>query len=117
MSVPEDDEPKDPVLDALWARVLEAWEQDKAHHAVLEHALRVQALPDLAGRYRALAEDPEKGPIAKKRLDAIVLAATQMLMSMKTPKPGKVPLPLTLTAFGIAVLLLSWLGWVMWGPR
>jgi hypothetical protein len=117
VSVEDDDEPKDPVLDALWARVLQAWDDDKPHHAVLEHALRVQALPDLAGRYRALADDPEKGPLAKKRLDAIVLAATQMLMSMKTPKPGKIPLPITLTAFAISVLLLSWLGWVVWGPR
>jgi hypothetical protein len=114
VSVPDED-PKDPVLDALWARVMEAWDDDKPHHAALEHALRVQALPDLAGRYRALVDDPAKGPRAKKRLDAIVVAATQMLMSMKTPKPGKVPLPITLTAFAICVLLLSWLGWAVWG--
>jgi hypothetical protein len=115
--VPDDDEPKDPVLDALWSRVIEAWDDDKPHNAVLDHALRVQALPDLAGRYRTLVDDPDKGPRAKKRLDAIVLAATQMLMSMKTPNPGKVPLPITLTAFAIALLLLSWLGWVVTGPH
>jgi hypothetical protein len=112
-----DEDPKDAVLDALWARVMEAWDDEKPHHAVLEHALRAQALPELAGRYRALEGDPEKGALAKKRLDAIVLAATQMLMSMKTPKPGKVPLPITLTAFAISVLLLSWLGWAVWGRQ
>jgi hypothetical protein len=109
------DEGKDPVLDALWARVLESWDDDKTHAALLEHALRSQALPEIAGRYRALTDDPQKGEVAKKKLDGIVAAATQMLMSMKTPKPGKVPLPMTLSAFGVAGLLLAWLAWALWG--
>jgi hypothetical protein len=40
-----------------------------------------------------------------------------MLMAMKTPKPGKVPIPITLTAFGVCAVLLAWLGWAMWGHR
>ncbi|HEY8038878.1 MAG TPA: hypothetical protein VIF15_03760 [Polyangiaceae bacterium] len=110
-----DDDAKDPVLDALWKRVLEAWDEDKPHAALLEHALRSEALPQIAGRYRALTDDPEKGPLAKKKLDAIVMAATQMLMSMKTPKPGKTPLPITLSAVGICVLLLGWVAYALWG--
>ena len=39
------------ILDALWARVLEAWDDDKPHHALLEYALRAQKLPEVAGRY------------------------------------------------------------------
>jgi len=112
---PVSEDPKDPVLDALWKRVLEAWDDDKTHAALLEHALRVQALPDIAGRYRALADDLEKGALARKKLDGIVLAATQLLMSMKTPKPGKVPLPITLSAFAVSTLLLAWLAWAVWG--
>ncbi len=110
-----DDEPIDPLLEALWKRVTEAWEDDKTHAAVLEHALRAQQLPELSGRYRALVDDPDRGAAAKKRLDAIVVAATQMLMSMKTPPPGKVPLPITLSAVGVCALLLSWLAYVLWG--
>ncbi|HEX8790258.1 MAG TPA: hypothetical protein VF765_04850 [Polyangiaceae bacterium] len=110
-----EEEAKDPVLEALWKRVLEAWDDDKTHAALLDHALRAQLLPDIAGRYRALSEDPEKGPLAKKKLDGIVVAATQMLMSMKTPKPGKTPLPITLSAAGVAALLLGWLAWELWG--
>jgi hypothetical protein len=110
-----DDEPRDPILDALWARVLEAWDDDKPHAAALEHALRGERLPDLAGRYRKLADDPEKGALAKKKLDAIVVAATQMLMSMKTPKPGKTPVSITLSAFGVSLALLSWLAWEIFG--
>jgi hypothetical protein len=82
------------VLEAIWKRVLDAWDDDRTHAALLDHAIRSQALPEIAGRYRALGEDPEKGLLAKKRLDAIVLAATQMLMTTKTPKPGKTPLPI-----------------------
>jgi len=33
--VPED-EPIDPVLDALWKRVMEAWEDDRTHAAALD---------------------------------------------------------------------------------
>jgi hypothetical protein len=109
------DEKRDPVLEALWKRVLEAWDDDKAHAALIEHAVREQQLPEIAGRYRTLADDPDKGALAKKKLDAIVLAATQMLMSMKTPKPGKVPLPITLSAVGICAILLSWLAWALFG--
>ena len=112
-----DDEPTDAVLEALWKRALEAWDDEKAHAALIDHALREQQLPEAAGRYRTLVDDPDKGPLAKKKLEAIVLAATQMLMAMKTPKRegGKVPLPITLSAFGVCALLLAWLGWALWG--
>jgi hypothetical protein len=115
--VPEDDEAADAVLEALWKRVLEAWDDQKTHTALLDHAVREQRLPDVAGRYRALVDDPDKGALAKKKLDAVVTAATQMLMSMKTPKAGKVPLPITLSAVGICAFLLSWLAWVVFGHR
>jgi hypothetical protein len=112
-----DEATKDPVLDALWHRALAGWDDEKTHAALLEHALRAQLLPELAGRYRAVAEDPERGPRARKKIDAIVVAATQSLLAMKTPKPGKVPLSITLSAFGVCALLLGWLAWALWGPR
>jgi len=110
----QDDDPTDPVLDALWNRATEAWDDDKTHAALLEHALRAELLPELSGRYRVLVDDPDRGPVAKKRLEAIVLAATQMLMSMKTPAPGKVPWPITLSAVGVCMLLLTWLAYALW---
>jgi hypothetical protein len=112
-----DDEPTDAVLEALWGRVVEDWDDEGLHVAVLEHAVRSQRLPDLAGRYRALTEDPDRGEFAKKRLDAIVAAATTLLWSMKTPDRPKVPLSITLSAFGICAFLLMLLGWAMWGKR
>jgi hypothetical protein len=110
-----DDEPKDAVLEALWTRVLEAWDDDRTHAALIDHAVRTQRLPEVAGHYRALSEDPERREVARKKLDAVVLAATHMLMAMKTPRPGKVPLPLTLSALGICAALLAGLAWTLWG--
>ena len=110
-------EPRDPVLEALWKRVLEAWDDDATHTALLGHAMRSQGLPEIAGRYRALLDDPDRGAAAKKRLDGVVIAATEMLMSMKTPRPGKVPLPITLTAFAMCALMLAWLAFAVWGKH
>jgi hypothetical protein len=90
---------KDPLLEALWQTTLEAWDDEKRHAACLEHALREKKLPDLAGRYKALKDDPEKGELAKKRIDAILTAATQMMLTMKTPRPTKTPSWLFWSAF------------------
>jgi hypothetical protein len=113
----DDESTKDPVLEALWDRVLAAWDDDKPHAALLEHALRAQVLPELVGRYRSLVDDPARGAIAQKKVDLIVATATQSLLAMKTPKPANVPLPITLSAFGVCALLLGWLAWALWGPR
>jgi hypothetical protein len=109
------DDASDPALDALWKRVQGAWDDDAAHTALLDYAVRARGLPEIAGRYRALVDDPDKGQAAKRRLDGIVIAATQMLMSMKTPKPGKVPLPITLSAFAVCMVMLAWLAFALWG--
>ena len=111
------DDEKDPVLEALWQRVLEAWDDARTHAAAIDHGVRSERLPELAGRYRALAGDPHKGPVAAKKLDAIVAAATTLLFSQKTLAPGKVPLSITLSAFGICVVLLAWLTWALWARR
>jgi hypothetical protein len=110
-----DEGPNDAVFEALWGRVLAEWDDERVHGAVLEHSVRAKLLPELAARYRALQDDEGKREVAKKRLDAIVVAATQMLMATQTPKPVKVPLSITLTAFAICLVLLGMLGWALWG--
>jgi hypothetical protein len=113
----DDDEARDPLLETLWKRVLEDWDNDKAHAALLDHAVRSHALPEIAGRYRAFSNDPAKGEVAQKKTNAILVAATDMLMSLKTPRPGKVPLPITLTAVAICLTMLGWLALALWGRR
>jgi hypothetical protein len=104
---------QDPVLEALWAKTLEAWDDEKRHAALLEHALREKTLPALAGRYRALRDDPERGEIANKRIEAILTAATQMMFSMKTPKPTKTPSWLFWSALLTCAVMLMYVAYAM----
>ncbi len=104
---PTDDGKGDVILETLWDRALEAWEEDKVHAALLEFALRRHKLPDLAGRYRKVKDDEKLGPKAQKRLDAIVIAATQMMMATKTPVRTKNPPWLNATAAAVTVVLLG----------
>src|SRR5438874_11648221 len=104
-------------FDALWAKVLEDWADEKRHAAILTYALSTESLPELAGRYRALKDDPEKGAFAQKRIDAIVIAATQMLASMKTPAPPKTNKPLTIAVAVVCACVMSWLAWKVFGPH
>ena len=99
----------DAIFEALWKRTLETWDDDKPHRAILEHALRAEKLPDLAGRYRALKDDPDKGERALKKIDGIVAAATQMLMTMKTPARTKTPWQWTASAALMFAIVCSWL--------
>ncbi len=115
--MPEEHETDDVLFDKLWERVVEAWDDEKVHGAFLDYAIRAQKLPDAAGRYRGLKDDPEKAERAKKKLDGIVLAATQMLMSMKTPPRTKVPLSMTLSAFAVCIILLGWVAYLVFGRR
>jgi len=110
------DEPTSPtdhdaILEALWKRVLEAWEDDKPHQAALSYALQNERLPDIAGRYRKLLDDPEKGARAKKKIDAIVVAATQLLMATKTPPREKIPWQWTASVAAVFVLVVSFLAY------
>jgi hypothetical protein len=109
------DTERDPLVDALWARVLEAWDDDKPHQALLEYAIREQKLPTVAGLYRGLKDsNPERAARAQKKLDGIVIAVTQMLMAMKTPneKPG-VPRSLTVTVGAVTTVILLWVVYVI----
>jgi hypothetical protein len=109
------EEQGDALFEALWARALEAWDDEKVHVALLEHALRLEMLPILAGRYRALLNDDAKGAMAKKRIDALVSAATQMLFAVKTPPPQGIPWQVTAVAALISAGLLLYVGWMMFG--
>ena len=107
----DDDGSPDAICEALWKRVLEAWDDDKPHQAALSYALEKQKLPEIAGRYRKLFDDPEKGTRAKRKIDGIVVAATQMLMATKTPVRGKVPWQWTASAAAFFVLVVSFLAY------
>ncbi len=95
------------IFETLWARVLEDWTNEKTHGAFLEFVIREKMLPDAAGRYRAIKDEGgDRSPLAKKKIDAIVIAATQMLTEAKTPPPEKNNRWMTVFAFIVSVILL-----------
>jgi len=111
----DEDESTDAVFEALWSRVLEAWDDDKPHQAALGHAIEKQLLPVLAGRYRALKDDPVKGARAQKKIDGIVIAATQMMLATKTPPREKIPWQWTASAAMMFVLVMAFLVYKLFG--
>jgi len=112
------DETPDAIFDALWNRCLEAWDDDKPHSALLEHALKTQRLPDLAGRYRKIKEtDADKAVRAEKKINGIVVAATQMLMAQKTPTRTKTPLSWTLSVGAVVAIVCAWLAYKLLIPH
>lgn len=108
---------RDAIFEALWKRVLEAWDEDKPHQAILEHSLKSEKLPDLAGRYRALKDDAEKGARAQKKIDGIVAAATQMLLATKTPAVTKTPWTWTAAAIAFFTIVIAYLLWALVIPH
>jgi len=104
---------RDAVFEALWNRCLEAWDEDKPHNAILDHALKSEKLPDLAGRYRDLKDDEVKGPRAEKRINAIVIAATQMMMATKAPTRTKTPWQWNAAAATFFLLIISYLAYAL----
>lgn len=97
------------VFDALWSGVINDWENEARHHKFLEQARLDGALLEAAARYRPLRDDPERGAVAKKRLEAIAFLATQELLAHKT-EPRKGP-PRWVVALAVSVCL-SLLAWV-----
>ncbi len=65
----------DAVLDALWKKVLDDWENEAAHGAFIEHCEATGQLLEAAVRYRGMAGDHARGAVADKRLKAIALLA------------------------------------------
>jgi hypothetical protein len=101
----------DVVFAALWTRVLAGWDEDKPHQAALSYAIEHEMLPEIAGRYRKLFDDPEKGARAKKKVDGIVVAATQLMLATKTPPREKVPWTWTASVAVVMVLVISFLAY------
>jgi hypothetical protein len=76
----------DPVLDALWKKVVDDWKSDGAHGAFIDHCHRTRQLLEAAVRYRGMSGDHVRGPSAGKRLEAIALLAVTELETQRTPE-------------------------------
>ena len=108
-------EAPDVMFNALWKRVLEAWDDDKSHQAALSYAIEKEMLPEIAGRYRKLMDDADKGARAKKKVDGIVVAATQMLLATKSAPRPKLPWQWPASVAAVFVLVVAFLAYKIIG--
>lgn len=89
----------DPVGEALWAKVLEQWDDDARHAAFIAHCRIHRDLGAAAKRYRGIAEGDEayrsqadRATEAKKRLAGITtLALLELQASATTPEEAARP--------------------------
>jgi hypothetical protein len=71
--------PQDPMVVALWQRVLENFESDAVHAAFLEGCRERGRLADAAFYYRSQVEMPGRRERAEKQLETIVTLAFSAL--------------------------------------
>jgi hypothetical protein len=106
----------DPVVSALWKKVVEQWDDEHAHDVFLEHCLATDQLVEAAVRYRGMTGDRERGEAARKRLQSVTVLALTRLETSRTPvrqldrQAGRLVLIVLFTAASIA--LLAYLGFI-----
>ena len=79
--------PADAALEALWKNALDSWDNEAAHRAFLDYCQSHDALDEAAMRYRGMMGDRDRGPVAEKRLTAVLmLAMSKLEVSRAEPK-------------------------------
>lgn len=81
----------DPILEALWKRVTDAWDDDDVHGAFLRHCQETAQLGEAAARYAGMKGDRARGASAAKRLEAVALLATTSLLAERSDSQKGVP--------------------------
>lgn len=115
---------EDPILEALWKRVLERWDERSPHDAFLSACHERELLGEAAARYRAVAEGREvpsgdeqlaeaRREQARKRLGAVSLLAMQSLEATRQPRTPTTPRWLVAVAAIATVAAFAWLLWVL----
>ncbi|NUO49056.1 MAG: hypothetical protein HOV80_09395 [Polyangiaceae bacterium] len=85
----------DPVLRALWTKVLNSWSEDDRHKGFIAYCRELNKLDEAARRYRTVVDGtetsiestPEVIEDAKKRLTGIAMIAVATLQADRT-EPG-----------------------------
>ena len=99
-------------LEGVWRDVLSDWENEKAHESFQRLAWARGELGRAAACYRGQLDDPERGELAAKRMNAVVLFATHVLEGSKTPR-SSVPRWIVGLAVVICMLALGLLCWTL----
>lgn len=94
-------------FEALWKRVVEDWDDERAHGAFLQHCKEHEILAEAATRYAGMRGDRERGANAQKRVEAVSVLAANALYATRTEATLRVPSWLVVSAavfFGAMVL-------------
>jgi hypothetical protein len=102
----------DELVEALWAKVLEDWEAERAHDAFVSVSAERGRLGDAAARYRGQLACPDRKALAEKKMQAIAILAAQALESERTTTSSRAPrwiawVAAVLTAAAVAVLVYA----------
>jgi hypothetical protein len=79
----------DAALETLWKHVTSHWDDEKAHHAFLEHCRVNDRLVEAAVRYRGMKGDHARGALAEKKLAGIAALALTRLETERSPSRAK----------------------------
>jgi hypothetical protein len=74
----------DPVLEALWKKVVDHWDDDTSHAKFLQHCQTTEQLAEAAARYAGMRGDRDRGRVAERRLEAVTALATSSLLAAGT---------------------------------
>lgn len=103
----------DQALDALWERVLEAFDDEARHAAFLEYCQRADRLLDAATRYRQASSDSAHAAAAQthlKRVAAIAMSKLERPASADARRTGRVRSSAVLALVAMAIIgLLAYL--------
>lgn len=108
-------ESSDDPLARAWEGLESRWESADAHRSFVNLAQTLGVLPEAAKRYRALKDDPIRGPGAQRGIDLILAAAmSQLNASAATDRPPAglylVPLVTLLMLLGVTLAAANTLG-------
>jgi hypothetical protein len=76
----------DPILEVLWKKILDDFDDDAAHVAFIEHCRSTRQLLEAAVRYRGMSGDHARGTQAERRLSSVAALAMAGLETTRTPE-------------------------------
>jgi hypothetical protein len=96
-------------LEAVWAKVLDAWDDPAAHRRFLTLAAATRRLAFAGSRYRQVKEsdpDPLRRQEADRRIDEILALAMSSLELEKT-RPSRARSRIEWIAYGVSAVLTA----------
>jgi hypothetical protein len=108
-------EGSDEEFEQAWQRLLESWDDSKAHDAFLSMCHEHGNLGLAAAKYRSVIDSgpDDRKSLAQKRIGAVALLATQALEATREERRPGVPRWLTLLVAAFTASAVGWLAYAL----